>query len=221
MHRLSFITVTISSRERMIDASTGYKLLLKPYLQKLKRKHGMSTYIWKAEYQQNGQLHYHIVTPSWIHYEKVRNDWNNTLEQHGFLSQWRATYGNKIANSTDIHAVYKVHNLEAYLMKYLSKKSKILKDSNKGQEFYQDETAAAAPPPVSKRGKIWDCSKNIKSVKLFSLPLPNCLEKFYEDPERISLDKCIIIKSTCPKVLLPPGLQRQYKKWQKGITTPN
>ena len=181
----------------------------------------MSTYIWKAEYQKNGQLHYHIITPSWIHYENIRNDWNSTLEQHGFLKCWRATYGNKIPNSTDVHAVYKVENLEAYLMKYLSKKSKILSDNDKSKNHYEEDTAPAAPPPIEKNGKVWDCSKNIKSVKMFAVPLPNCLEILYEHPERISLDRCIIIKSPCPKFMLPPGLQKQYLSWQKNITTPN
>lgn len=212
-HQLSFLTVTISANERHIDSKEGYKLLLKPFLQKLSRKHGLKTYVWRAEYQKNGQLHYHILTPSWIHYELIRNDWNNTLEQHGFLQSWRKRFGQKVPNSTDIHAIYKINNVEAYLSKYMSKKDKVKKKDGTFEEFYEEEEAPAAPAPPEKKGKLWDCSMNLKKVSMFSVQLPSKLNYLYELPERISLDRCIIIKSKSPSSVLPPRLMAKYKKW--------
>ena len=185
----------------------------------MQRKHGMRTYIWKAEYQSNGQLHYHILTPSWIHYEKIRNDWNNTLEQHGFLSQWRKNYGQKVPNSTDIHAVYKLKNIEAYLMKYLSKKEKFIAPDGAIESFYDENDTKKNDAPLEKKGKVWDCSMNLKKCKMFSVQLPNCLEYLYEVPERVSLDNCIIIKCQNPSFVLPPGLLLQYKKWINSIVS--
>ena len=212
-HKLSFITLTISANEKHIDSATGYKLLLKPFLQKMVRKHNLKTYIWKAEYQKNGQLHYHLLTPSWIHYENIRNDWNNTLEQHGFLSSWRKNYGNRTPNSTDIHAIYKIKNIAAYLEKYLSKKEKDVKSSSTQSEFYIDENGSFQAPEPDRKGKVWDCSMNLKKAKFFTVQLPNCLEYFYDLPERISCDQCIILKTEFPLNVLPPGLVLKYKKW--------
>lgn len=66
------------------------------------------------------------------------------------LKEFKAQYGHDNPNSTDIHAVHKINNLEAYLVKYITKE-------------YQNETKLDA--------KIWDCSKNIKTADYFKAPL--------------------------------------------------
>jgi hypothetical protein len=232
MHRLSFITVTISANERHITSKEGYQLLLKPFLQKMKRKRAMITYIWKAEYQKNGQLHYHIITPSWVHYQDIQDDWNNTLAQHGFLSHWRKSHSSSFPNSTDVHAVYKINDLEAYLIKYLSKKGKLLQQAGKAKDFQEEDSnavvknecaniGAAEVNKQDSKGKVWDCSKDLKQAKFFAVPLPNCMEYLYEVPERICLDRCIIIKHQKPSFCLPPGLKFQYEKHLQTITNSN
>jgi len=62
--RINFITLTISDKTN-ICAADAYQNLLKPYLRKL-RKYGRIPYVWKAELQQRGQLHYHITTNCFI-----------------------------------------------------------------------------------------------------------------------------------------------------------
>jgi len=150
--KLTFITLTISEDEKMLTASEAYKQLLKPFLRWMKEKQKVELYLWKAELQKRGQIHYHITINNFIHYSDIKNTWNNIQNRAGLLESFNKKYGHKNPNSTDIHSVYKIKDIAAYLVKYLSKE---------GSE--DDKTS----------GKIWDCSQNIKSFKYVSFEANN------------------------------------------------
>lgn len=149
-HKVSFITLTTPTHEKSLDAKYCHKHLLEPFLRVLRRKHNLKSYIWKVELQGNGQVHYHITCDIVMHHQTLRNSWNELLEKNGMLEDFKSKYGHNSPNSTDIHNVYKVRNLEAYLVKYICKE-------------YQNETKLNA--------KIWDCSKNIKENDYFKFQL--------------------------------------------------
>lgn len=195
IHTLSFITLTISSKEQHISAAEGHKKCLEPFLLRARRKFGMRTYIWKAEFQKNGQLHYHITTPSFIKYYELREQWNIVLSKAGLLSQWKGDQ-EQGPNSTDIHAVYKVKNIQAYLTKYLSKEN----------------------PEVTTKGKIWDCSLNLKNAKFFSCPAISIPESCVHEYETFSSDYVDIIKTETPVNLVPPKIRELYKEYLKALS---
>ncbi len=147
-HRLSFITLTVSDSTRNIDGAEAYDKLLKHFLQWMRRTKKISTYVWKAEYQKRGQIHYHITTPSFIKWNEIKDKWNNLQRSAGLLTDYYARYGHYNPNSTDIHKVNKVDDLAAYLVKYFVK-------------AYQNEKSVG--------GKVWDCSDNLKSQKYFTI----------------------------------------------------
>ena len=146
-HRLSFITLTLPDVDQAKDAKFAHKHLLQPWLRIMRNKYGMRTYIWKAELQENGSIHYHITTDQFILYHHIRNVWNNIVRKHGLLHDFKERYGHDNPNSTDIHAVAKIKDLEAYIIKYVTKES-------------QNGEALA--------GKVWDCSKNLKACSYFT-----------------------------------------------------
>lgn len=194
MHSLSFITLTLSSNERHLTAKEGHKLLLAPWLLRMKRKANLSTYIWKAELQKNGQLHYHISTPSWINYTLIRDEWNTLLRKNNLATTFDDSTG-KIQNSTDVHAVYKVEDIAAYLCKYLSKEDK----------------------EQSTEGKIWDCSLNLKSPKFFTVSKP--LDFILTD-EKASIkdcDRCTMIFLTKPILNFNTKIQREYDIYLNAV----
>lgn len=150
-HRLSFITLTVASGHN-ITAQDGHKLLLSHFLQWLRREHDVKTYIWKAELQRRGQLHYHVTTPTFIHYKDIRAKWNELQLKAGLLKEFAEKHGHTDPNSTDIHEVRHVKDMARYLVKELAKSM-------------QNETAT--------RGKLWDCSDNLAGVPYFSVQLTN------------------------------------------------
>jgi hypothetical protein len=110
----------------------------------------MNTYIWKAEFQERGQLHYHITTNAVIDFRLIRKYWNGLQIKNRMLENYFNTYNHYDPNSIDIHQVHKLQNIQAYLIKYLTKTSQ-----------NQQET----------KGKIWGCSDNLQGVSLYSTEL--------------------------------------------------
>lgn len=205
-HTVAFITLTISAKERHLTPMEGHKLLLSKWLLRMKRKAGMTTYIWKAEYQKNGQLHYHITTPSWIPYYTIRDEWNNICSKAGFLTEYHKEHPGKMPNSTDVHKVYKIKNIQSYLVKYMSKKNEnrpvvdpLDKDENK------------------KYGKVWDCSMNLKQAKYFSDSECNKLQHNLKGTDEICGDFFSIHYISNPMFFLPVNVREKYQKYLQEI----
>jgi len=181
-HTLSFITLTVPG-QRIISAKEGYELLLKHFIQWLRRTKKINSYVWKAEFQKRGQLHYHITTPSWIHYQEIKDKWNNLLRASHLLDEYFESHQHYNANSTDVHEVRNIDNLAAYLKKEFCK------------SIQNQKTV----------GKLWDCSINLKDNKYFTIEYSyNLLTKIYEDlkagkMEKIELEQCNIYKPTDKK----------------------
>lgn len=156
LFRINFITLTIPDTAKNYTACEGYTLLLKPFIQWLTKTMQVSDYIWKAELQKRGQLHYHITLNKFIHYQKIKDKWNNLMRKNNMLDSYFKKNKHYNPNSTDIHKVYKIKNIEAYLTKYISK---VDKDN------------------VTTKGKIWDCSKSLKGKNYFNVLFDTATEK--------------------------------------------
>jgi len=179
--KLTFITLTVSDSTKLLTGKEGYQLLLKPMLQHLKRVHKMESFVWKAELQSNGQIHYHITTNVFIHHLLIRNKWNSLQKKVGLLDSFIDKYGHDNPNSTDIHKVYNDDMIEAYLEKYISKsqQSNPITTANTHNDNTNDNDACLGAmmsgypsnynAEQSVGGKVWDCSYNLKKAKLFTV----------------------------------------------------
>lgn len=162
-HKLSFITLTISENTKNIEAKEAYELLLKPFIQWMTKTKGARTYIWKAELQKRGQIHYHITTHSFLNWKEIRTKWNYLQLKAGFLDDFYTKYRHYDPNSTDVHEVYKKSDLTSYLVKYIAKA-----DSEK------DKTT----------GKLWDCSENLKGKNYPDYEVNNEQNAFFEEIQK-------------------------------------
>jgi hypothetical protein len=138
-HKLSFITLTVSSKENYTGRKV-YDDCFSKFIRWLRDSQLVRTYVWKLEVQKRGQIHYHITTPSFIHYQAIRDKWNNLQRAAGYLEEYYKEKGHYDPNSTDIHSVKHVKNLANYLIKEFAK------------TIQNPQTT----------GKIWDCSQNLK-----------------------------------------------------------
>lgn len=149
-HRLSYITLTIPDEKPILTPSEGYQKLLQHFIKWLRRNQYVKSYVWKAEYQTRGQLHYHITTPTFIHYQSIRDKWNNLIRENNLMKDYTKKTGSIDPNSTDIHEVYKIKNLASYLCK---------------------EFCKTIQNPVNTKGKLWDCSNNLSGAKYWTIDL--------------------------------------------------
>jgi hypothetical protein len=166
LHQMSFITLTVSNNTKMLTGKEAHQMLLSHFLQWMRRTKKIHTYVWKAEIQKRGQIHYHITTPAFINYQQIKDKWNNLQRSAGLLKQWDKDHHDTDPNSTDIHSVRKINDLAAYMIKYFTKS-------------YQNEKSIG--------GKVWDCSDNLKASGYFKTIMNWQHQEF--------LDKCVAQKA--------------------------
>lgn len=140
--RVNFITLTLPAPQGDIP-DKDIKKCLDNWIKRAKRKYHLNSYVWRAEVQQNQNIHFHMLSDTYIRWDLLRNDWNECLAPTGLVKKFEAKHGHSNPNSTDVHAVLKIRNLSAYFVKYMSKSHK------EGDRKIL--------------GKVWDCSKNLKT----------------------------------------------------------
>lgn len=213
--RLSFLTLTIS-QSKEVDAQDGHKAL-KVFLDHFRAKPAkkaiseqLKSYIWKAELQERGQLHYHITANTFMHFAEVNRVWNGIQFRRGWLDEFKAEFGHTNAPSTQIRAVYKSKNIGAELTKYMAKT---------GKKDVSDFGFACTIFEPSLNGKVWDCSNDLK-VKRYSDELDTFTRTRIEngiqsgDVQHIALERCSVFKTERPAAHLSVKVLRGYRKWQ-------
>lgn len=85
--KINFITLTLPAKQFHDD---GYikKKMLNTFLQILRDKYKVKFYIWRAEAQKNGNIHFHITTNVFIEWWMVRKYWNRILDKHGYIKHY-------------------------------------------------------------------------------------------------------------------------------------
>ena len=100
----NFITLTLPAPQRDITDQQITREALKPLLEYLKDHYPGISYIWKAERQHNGNIHYHITTDKYIPHHILKERWNYYLKKFHFIKEFASKHGHSHLNSTDIHA---------------------------------------------------------------------------------------------------------------------
>lgn len=146
---INIVTLTLSSKQ-IHDDKIITRDLLNNFLQKLRNNHKIINYIWKAEKQKNGNIHYHILINKYIYWSTIRKYWNECQETKGYITRFKAKYGHTNPNSTDIHSCRGVKSVAAYICKYMSKDARY---TMKGDVKVYTEKGID--------GRIWACSSSL------------------------------------------------------------
>lgn len=118
----TFITLTLPSKQVHSDEEIKRQCLT-PFLSYVTRTKGSKGYIWRAELQKNGNIHFHMFVDVYIPHQWLREVWNNTLSPLGYLDAFEKAHGHRNPNSTDIERVGKIDKAVAYLSKYIAKEN--------------------------------------------------------------------------------------------------
>lgn len=119
--KVNLITLTLPDTAIKIKESDFKKKLIHPFLVYMKKYYNLRNYVWKVEFQNNGKLHLHITTDTFVSHHVLRFYWNSLLKKNGYLVDFIKKHKHDNPNSTDVHAVWKVKNLGAYIAKYMAK----------------------------------------------------------------------------------------------------
>lgn len=143
-------TLTLSSRQ-VHDDRFIKRFLLTPFLMKLMKKHTQGNYMWKAEPQKNGNIHFHLLLDFYVPKEYVQLEWNITQSQYGYHKMLNRDGKDLGHNSTRIESLRDKNNGVAYAAKYVSK--------------------SEGDRPI--KGRLWGCNDRLRELK----PIEYCLQK--------------------------------------------
>jgi hypothetical protein len=143
---ITFLTLTLPVEQKHTDKELN-AVCLSPFIDKLRYHFNTLNYFWRAERQQNGNLHYHLLLDNYIDKIKVKELWNNTLEKLNYITEFEHLHNHRNPPTTDIRALALNQNPTAYFVKYALKKD----DEHK----------------INSR--VWLASKSIINLKSFTL----------------------------------------------------
>jgi hypothetical protein len=174
-YKVTFITLTLSS-EQIHSTNTITKECLNQFFVEAKKKWNLKRYVWKAEFQRNGNLHYHILTDMFVPHWELKQVWNRIQNKLGYIDRYAERTGKRQPNSTDIHSVRKVKNISKYVMKYMSKGIGSVKEQVSASELGYVKRGMKDKRSLTNECKawiksnrenyrIWGCSQELSNIK--------------------------------------------------------
>lgn len=178
-HLNLFISLTLPSTQEHEDTFITKKILGN-FLDTCRKLGFLNNYVWRAEKQKNGNIHYHILTDSFVNYNFIRRIWYRVLSKYGYMKKYHdkfssmcyEDYKNQSFNNNRPESkinqafargkrnnwseppcvdVEAINSIGA-LSKYLSKY--VSKNSNHSENIV--------------KGRVWSCSKSVsESIKEF------------------------------------------------------
>lgn len=136
------ITLTLSSKQQHDDRVIK-RTMLNRFLISLARKNDRVKYLWKAEPQKNGNIHFHILVDEYFPKDWINQLWNQIQFDNGYISTDLYADKNTIIPSTRIEGLRDKDDGTAYIAKYISK--------NEGERKIE--------------GRLWGCSKELTELK--------------------------------------------------------
>ena len=86
--RVAFITLTLSSKQIHSDNEIKAQLL-DSLLIELRKKYGVTLFVWRAEKQKNGSIHFHILIDKFVYWVELRDIWNRIQNKLGYVDRYR------------------------------------------------------------------------------------------------------------------------------------
>jgi hypothetical protein len=89
--KMNFITLNLPAQQaHTTDEIT--KNCLNQFLTECKLKYNLQNYVWRLEFQKNGNAHYHIATDTFIDYTACKLIWNRCLKKLGYIQRYQQKF---------------------------------------------------------------------------------------------------------------------------------
>lgn len=184
--RICFVTLTLPSDQ--IHSDNEIKVTcMNSFLIELTRFYQVKNYIWRAEKQKNGNIHFHIILDKFILYNELRKRWNRIINKLGYVDRYAATQKEWHKNGFrprpwlydhwPIKEQYKAYlfgvktdwrspnSTDIHKTKYINNvKAYVCKYMVKDPNF----EASASPEEKQKllcKGRIWACNQELSDIK--------------------------------------------------------
>lgn len=191
--KAAFVTLTLPSSQDLNDISL--KRILGTFLQSL-RNAGKLNYVWRAELQKNGNIHFHILIDRFFDVRELQRKWNQVIEAKGLIDGYRKRFqsmsiyeyarvrGKNVesvvrayergvsenwSNPPTVHVekVESIQAVSAYLSKYMGKSEKVQGSSE------SDNVRA------SEFGRSWGRSQSLSRIQYYAVDMSEVEVEYY------------------------------------------
>lgn len=210
----TMITLTLPVDQVHTDAEIN-RACLQPWLQMIRRDYEVEQYVWRAEAQENGNLHYHVIVDRYIPKRAITQSWNQMIDNLDYRRRYFEDTGSLTPPSTEVHALKsKIQDQKSgewkevdpvdYLVDYLMDAASI--DTSEPEEkseehkpkrligHYRDKNGKRCEymtRPIT--GRVWGMSDGLREIKepkaRASLDLILALERGRDDGSIRRVDK--------------------------------
>lgn len=223
--KIAFITLTLPSKQIHSDNEIKRECL-NQFLIEIKNKYKVDRYVWRAEKQGNGNIHFHIILDKFIHWNDIRNTWNRIVNKLGYVDRYRDNMkefykdGFKVRNEllkswseTKQRANYKMNLETGWNNPNTTDVHSIVKIRNISAYFVKymtknkpesDEENNTEKKEDQQQGRVWGASKNLQNISGARLTVDSEIER--------ELDT-IMAKSDC-KVYTSDYFTVLYFNWR-------
>ena len=219
--RIVFVTLTLPSVQVHTDKEITNKCF-NQLLIELNKYHNVKKYVWRAEKQENGNIHYHLLINEFVEWSQLRKRWNRICNKLGYVDSYQSSmkefYKNGFRptnNSNDKRTIEQQR--KAYIIgqksDWTSPNSTDIHDTRKIHDIkrYISKYMAKQPSinletdnlevnPNLVDARLWSCSQDLSNVEGCQLvedwQLSDELEKIATN------SKCYIYNSTYFEVTL-------------------
>ena len=188
-HLPTFITLTLSSTQKHTDKEVKRKMF-DPFIKFLQNETGSNLYFWRAEKQENGNIHFHIIHDSYINKFKLQRRWNDIQSRNGYDSFDKKKYQSGEAPSTHVSVIRDLETIPHYVLKYALKQtegkavtgrvwgmSDKLRDIAPLKGVIDSEVEAEMKEAVSKEAVTLHVSDYVNIMIILNLPLAKTIMK--------------------------------------------
>lgn len=236
--RVNFITLTIPVLQYHTDNTIKNKCL-DYFLTEMRRFHNMNNYVWRAEAQTNGNIHFHIATDTYINYYIIRKVWNRSLSRLGYINKYsqkfnkltyeeykKETDPQKITSEKILQARFDygcksswhdpnttdIHSLKKVrsIAAYMAKyMTKEVTKKEKGEDYELKERRI--------KGRKWGCSYSLSRLKSISDIINEEIERIIQWAVEVKESKRIIEKFYSVICVSMKDWQKKFKNLHKTM----
>ena len=138
--RFTFLTLTLPVNQQHSDQEIKSRCL-DNFLEIMRKKYKVFEYVWRAEKQANGSIHFHLILDRYIPKSFADKSWWSSLNLLGYIDAFEKQHGHRRPPTNKIECIKSKKQVMCYVVKYVAK----IDDS----------------PAVN--GRLWYTSKSLQS----------------------------------------------------------
>lgn len=131
----TFMTLTLASEQIHSDNEIKRNCFQPFFTEIAKATKSTVNYVWRAESQHNGNIHFHILFDRYIDIKWARTTWNRLQDRLGYIERSKAT------NPSGVTVQDVEKGTEKYLVKYITKYMSKAETEYKKEQFEEKQRA--------------------------------------------------------------------------------